>query len=123
MQPTALVNEAYVRLVGLRGRHWANRAHFYAIAARVMRRILVDHGRRRCAAKRGGLGGQPLSLSGVAAPTSGDTVDVLSLHEALTDLAQLDLRQADIVELRYFGGLTIDDIATAQSISPATVKT
>jgi RNA polymerase sigma-70 factor (ECF subfamily) len=122
LQPTALVNEAYMRLVGLRGRHLENRAHFYAIAARMMRRILVDHGRRRRAAKRAGFSGQPLSLSGVAAPATGDSVDVLSLHEALTDLAGFDQRQADIVELRYFGGLTIDDIAVAQSISPATVK-
>jgi RNA polymerase sigma factor (TIGR02999 family) len=122
LQPTALVNEAYIRLVGQRGRQWANRAHFYAIAAQLMRQILVDYARKRRAAKRAGYAGEPLSLSGIADPRSRENVDVLSLHEALTDLEEFDPRQAAIVQLRYFGGLTIEDIAAAQKISAATVK-
>jgi RNA polymerase sigma-70 factor (ECF subfamily) len=122
LQPTAVVNEAYLRLVPQRGVHWANRAHFYGIAAKMMRRILVDHARRKRAAKREGFAGNPVSLSQVADPGGGRDVDVLSLHEALAELALLDPRQAEIVELRFFGGLKIDEVATAVGISPATVK-
>jgi RNA polymerase sigma-70 factor (ECF subfamily) len=122
LQPTALVNEAYLRLIGQHRVQWQSRGHFFGVAAQMMRRILVDHARRRRAGKRAVGDGEPLSLSGVPDPAGGENVDVLSLHEALTDLAALDARQAQIVELRYFGGLTIDEIAASQTISPATVK-
>ena len=122
LQPTALVNEAYLRLVGRRQISWENRAHFYGIAAQMMRRILVDYARKHRAEKRQGLAGERVSLSGVADPEHGNDVEILSLHEALTDLAALDSRQADIVALRYFGGLTIEEIASAQTVSVATVK-
>ena len=122
LQPTAVVNEAYIRLMPQRGVHWANRAYFFGIAAKMMRRILVDHARRKRAAKREGFAGDPVSLSQVPDPAGGQSVDVLALHEALAELAELDPRQAEIVELRYFGGLTIDEAAAAMHVSPATVK-
>lgn len=122
LQPTAIVNEAYLRLLPQRDVAWENRSHFFGIAARMMRRILVDHARRKQASKRDGFAGEPLTLSNVADPAGDENVDVLSLHEALSDLAALDPRQADVVEMRFFGGLTIDEIATAIDMSPATVK-
>jgi RNA polymerase sigma-70 factor (ECF subfamily) len=122
LQPTAIVNEAYMRLVPQRGVHWENRAHFFGIAARMMRRILVDHARRKRAAKREGMTGDPITASQVADPSGGQDIDVLALHDALSALAALDARQASIVELRYFGGLTIDEVATSIGVSPATVK-
>ena len=122
LQPTALVNEAYVRLVDQRGVQWQNRAHFFGIAAQIMRRILVDHARKRRAMKRDGPAGEPVPLSQVADPAAGENVDVLSLHEALTGLSALDARQAQIVELRYFGALTVEEIAVVAAVSPATVK-
>jgi RNA polymerase sigma-70 factor (ECF subfamily) len=123
LQPTAVVNEAYMRLVPQRGVHWENRSHFFGIAARMMRRVLVDHARKRRAAKRDGLADEPISISGVAAPAADiDQVDVLALHEALSALAELDPRQAEIVEMRYFAGLTVEEIAEVMNISPATVK-
>ena len=122
LQPTAVVNEAYLRLMPQRGVRWENRAHFFGIAAKMMRRILVDHARKKNAAKREGFTGDPVSLSQVADPSGGEDVDVLSLHEALSDLAALDARQAEIVELRFFGGLKIEEVAKAIAMSPATVK-
>ena len=122
LQPTAIVNEAYIRLMPQRGVHWANRAHFFGIAAKMMRRVLVDHARRRRAAKREGFAGEPITLSHVADPVGGENIDVLALNEALADLATLDDRQAEIVELRFFGGLKIDEVAEAVGVSPATVK-
>jgi RNA polymerase sigma factor (TIGR02999 family) len=123
LQPTAVVNEAYLRLVPQRAVQWENRAHFFGIAARMMRRVLVDHARKRQAAKRDGLAEDPVSISGVPAPAPGlDQVDVLSLHEALSALAALDPRQAEIVEMRYFAGLTVEEIGEVLKISPATVK-
>ena len=122
LQPTAIVNEAYIRLMPQRGVNWANRAHFFGIAAKMMRRVLVDHARRRRAAKREGFAGDPITLSNVADPAGGENVDVLALHEALAELATLDDRQAEIVELRFFGGLKIDEVAEAVGVSPATVK-
>ena len=122
LQATALVNEAYLRLIDQRRVLWRNRAHFFGVAAHLMRRILVDHARERHAAKRGG-GLRPLTLSGVAAPSAADEgVDVLALHEALERLAALDPGQARLVELRYYGGLTIEETAEALGVSPATVK-
>jgi RNA polymerase sigma factor (TIGR02999 family) len=124
LQTTALVHEAYLRLVDQRRVEWRNRAHFFGIAAEVMRRVLVDHARARLAAKRGG-GATRVSLGDVAGVSlhedHGDA-DVLALHAALERLAQLDPDQARLVELRYFGGLTIEDTADALGISPATVK-
>jgi len=119
-QATALVNEAFLRLVDQRAVQWENRAHFFGIAAQMMRRILVDHARAHGAAKRGD-GQAPLALDEalVAAPSS--NVDVLALDEGLTRLAALDPQQARVVELRFFGGLTMEETAVALRISPATV--
>ncbi len=123
LQPTAVVNEAYMRLLPQRGVQWENRAHFYGIAARMMRRVLVDHARKRAAAKRDGLAENPVTISGIPAPRPDvDEVDVLALHDALSALAALDPRQAEIVEMRYFAGLTVEEIAEVLHISPATVK-
>jgi RNA polymerase sigma factor (TIGR02999 family) len=121
LQPTALVNEAYLRLV--QGDvAWDGRAHFYGIAARVMRQILVDHARKHQAAKRGTGRRADVSVSKVADPASGGDIDVLALHLALEELAALDARQAQIVELRYFGGLTEEEVARALDLSPATIR-
>jgi RNA polymerase sigma factor (TIGR02999 family) len=125
LQPTALVNEAYLRLVDQSRVHWRNRAHFFGVAAQLMRRILVDHARARLAAKRGG-GVSALSLGDIAfseeyAGGDGD-VDVLALNDALERLAALDPDQARLVELRYFSGLNIEETAEALGVSPATVK-
>jgi RNA polymerase sigma factor (TIGR02999 family) len=121
LQPTALVHEAYVRLVDQRRVQWQNRAHFYAVAAHIMRRILVDRARARKADKRGA-GWQRVTLVGDQTPTPSRNVDVLVLDDALRRLAVLDPQQERIVELRYFGGLTIDETAEVIGISTATVK-
>jgi RNA polymerase sigma factor (TIGR02999 family) len=122
LQPTALVNEAYLRLVNGRNVRWRDRAHFYGIAARLMRQILVDHARKRRAGKRSMFARADRSISKVADPSSGQDLDVLALHDALTALAALDPRQAEIVELRYFGGLTEKEVAKVKQISPATIR-
>lgn len=121
LQATALVNETYLRLVDQRRVRWEDRAHFFAVAAQVMRRILVDYARRHVAAKRGG-GAVKLTLDGVAAITPDPGIDVVALHEALERLAAMDPRQGRIVELRFFGGLTIEETAEVLTVSPATVK-
>lgn len=121
LQPTALVHEAYLRLVDQRRVEWKNRAHFFGVAAQLMRRILVDHARARHAKKRGG-GMQRLTLSDVDGAASENAIDVLALHEALDALAALDPLQARLVELRYFSGLNIEETAAALDVSPATVK-
>ena len=121
LQPTALVHEAYVRLVDQRRVQWRNRAHFFGVAANMMRRILVDYARKRRADKRGGAAERvTLTADAVVAPEQND-IDVLSLHESLERLAGFDPQQERIVELRYFGGLTIDETAEVVGISPATV--
>ena len=121
LQPTGLVHEAYVRLVDQKQVKWRNRAHFFGVAAVLMRRILVDHARRRRAGKRGG-GWERVTLAGNEAATDGPKeIDVLALDEALERLAQFDSQQERIVELRYFGGLTIDETAEVVGISAATV--
>ena len=120
LQPTALIHEAWLRMIDQRSVDWKNRAHFFAVAAQAMRRILVDHARARLADKRGA-GARPVSLSGIEAPDH-DDVGVLELHEALEALQALDPRQARIVELRYFAGLGIEETAEAIDVSPATVK-
>jgi RNA polymerase sigma factor (TIGR02999 family) len=123
LQPTAVVNEAYIRLLPQRGVSWENRAHFFGIAAKMMRRVLVDHARRRHAAKRDAGPADPVSISGVASPEREvDQVDVLALHDALSKLATLDPRQSEIVEMRFFAGLTVEEIAEVLEIAPATVK-
>ena len=123
LQPTAVVNEAYMRLLPQRGVSWENRAHFFGIAAKMMRRVLVDHARRRRAVKRDAGPGEPVSISRVASPArEADQVDVLALHDALSTLAELDPRQSEIVEMRFFAGLTVEEIAEVLAISPATVK-
>jgi RNA polymerase sigma factor (TIGR02999 family) len=124
LQPTAIVHEAYLRLLPQRNVPWENRAHFFGIAARMMRRVLVDYARRRAAGKRHEeRAGDPVSVSNVASPApAADAIDVLNLHEALAELARLDARQGEIVEMRYFAGLTVEEIAGCLNISPATVK-
>jgi RNA polymerase sigma factor (TIGR02999 family) len=122
LQPTALVHEAYLRLIKVRDVPWEDRAHFFGIAARLMRQILVDHARKRRARKRGM--GKPAdhSISKVADPRSGPDFDVLALHDALDKLAVLDPRQAEIVQMRYFGGLTEAEVAAAKMLSAATIR-
>jgi len=123
LQPTAVVNEAFIRLLPQRGVSWENRAHFFGIAAKMMRRVLVDHARRKKAIKRDAGPGEPASVSSVPSPgREADQVDLLALNTALSELAKLDPRQAEIVEMRYFAGLKVEEIAEVLEISPATVK-
>lgn len=121
LQPTALVNEAFLKLVDQRAVRWQSRAHFFGIAAQAMRRILVDWARARSSAKRGA-GEVVLPLDEALAGTEMRSVDLLALDEALTRLAALDSQQSRVVELRFFGGLTLDETAEALRISPATVS-
>ena len=121
LQATALVHEAYVRLVDQRSVRWQNRAHFFGIAAQLMRRILVDHARRRDAAKRGD-GARPLSLDEAADHTPSHPLDILELDRALERLTALDSEQGRIVEMRFFGGLTVEESAEVLGVSPRTVK-
>jgi RNA polymerase sigma factor (TIGR02999 family) len=120
LQPTILVDEAFMRLVEQRAMTWQNRAHFFAIAAQAMRRILVDYARRRSAARRNG--GQRVTLADDVAATDARPIDLIALDDALRRLAALDERQAHVVELRFFGGLDVDQTAEALGISSATVK-
>jgi len=120
LQPTALVHEAYMRLVDQRRVQWRNRAQFYGVAAQIMRRILVDHARSQQADKRGA-GWEMVPLDGHDPPTVTTDVDVIALDQALHRLSLFDAQQSRIVELRYFGGLTIDETAEVMSISAATV--
>jgi len=119
LQTTALVHEAYLRLTDKKDVPWQNRAHFYAIAARMMRRVLVDNSRRRDAAKRRGL---KISLNEAFPAESSDPVDLISLHDALTELSAMNARQARVVELRYFGGLSFEEVAELLAMSIHTVK-
>lgn len=121
LQPTALVHEAYLRLVDQRRVDWRNRAQFLGVAANMMRRILVNHARNRGAGKRGG-GAQQVSLSLVGSVSGRPEVDLIALEDALERLAQLDQRKSRVVELKFFGGLTIEEIAEVLEISPATVE-
>lgn len=122
-QTTALVSEAYLKLMGQRNVDWQNRAHFFAIAAHLMRRILVDNARRERRPKHGG-GVHTLELEEASAAASPgvDGVDALALDEALTKLEALDPDQARVVELRFFGGLTVEEAAEVMGVSPATIK-
>lgn len=121
LQPTALAHEAYLKLAAQEGLRVHDRAHFMALAARAMRSILVDHARRRRAQKRGG-GRTPASLDSALVVSGPDAEAFDDLDRALTDLARRSERQARVVELRYFGGLTVEEVATVLDASPATVK-
>jgi RNA polymerase sigma factor (TIGR02999 family) len=120
LQTSALVHEAYVRLVDQTDVEWQNRAHFYGIAAQTMRRILVDHARARQYAKRGG-DAHPVSLDEGAIVSEERTAEVIALDEALAGLAAVDQRKSQIVELRFFGGLSIEETAVVLAVSPGTV--
>jgi RNA polymerase sigma factor (TIGR02999 family) len=120
LQTTALINEAYVRMVDQRNVHWQNRSHFFAISAQIMRRILVDHARRYLHAKRGG-GAQKISLDEVLIVAKERSEEVLMLNEALSNLARLDPRRCQVVEMRYFAGLNNQEIASVLKISENTV--
>jgi len=121
LQTTALVNEAYLRLIEQPGIEWQDRAHFFALAARIMRFLLVDHARTRQAAKHGG-GQRQVTLDEVAAIVPERSAELLALDEALGRLATLDGRQSQIVELRYFGGLSVEETAEVLGVSEITVK-
>jgi len=122
LQTTALVNEAYLKLLGQRGVDWQNRAHFFAIAAQLMRRIVVDAARRRLSQKRGG-GDVALPLEDLPAPEPAvGAVDILALDAALGELERLDPDLGRLVELRFFGGMTIEQTADVLGLSPATIK-
>ena len=121
LQPTALVSEAYLRLIDQRRVQWRNRAHFFGVAAKIMRRILVDHARRRRAGRRGG-DRERVTLTALDLAAGGpNPIDVLSLHQALDRLAVFDPQQSRIVELRYFAGLTLEEVAEVVGVSEATV--
>jgi RNA polymerase sigma factor (TIGR02999 family) len=121
LQSAALVHEAYLRLIGLNTPQWESRTHFFAIAAQLMRQILVDYARRHGAAKRGG-GVCKLSLDDARVASRGKNVDVLALDDALNSLAKIDARQSRVVELRFFAGLSLQEISNAMDIAPATVQ-
>jgi RNA polymerase sigma-70 factor (ECF subfamily) len=121
LQPTALVHEAYLRLLKDKPDRWQNRAHFCAIAAHSMRQILIERARARGAQKRGGAR-QRITLDERLLPGGEPSIDLLALDEALERLAAIDPEQARLVELRFFGGLTVEETAAAMDISPATVK-
>lgn len=122
LQPTALINEAYIKLIDQRAVNWQNRAHFFGIASQAMRRILVDHAKARHRGKRGGNAENlPIDAAELVTATAGG-VDVIALDAALGRLAELDERQARIVELRFFSGMSVEETAGVMNISPATVK-
>jgi RNA polymerase sigma factor (TIGR02999 family) len=120
LQTTALINEAYVRLVDQKNVRWANRSHFFAISAQIMRRILIDHARRHAYAKRGG-GAKQVSLEEAAIVAPDQALELVRLDEALKTLAKMDERRCHVVELRYFGGLSNEEIAGVLKVSENTV--
>jgi RNA polymerase sigma factor (TIGR02999 family) len=121
LQTTALVDEAYLRLVNRKDVHWQNRAHFFAIAAQSMRSILVDHARNHAYMKRGG-GARKIALDEAMVVSQERAAEVVALDEVLKELASFDPQQSRIVELRFFGGLTIEETAEVLDLSPATIK-
>ena len=123
LQSAALVNEAYVRLVGMNAPAWESRTHFFAIAAQLMRQILVDYARKHRAGKRGG-GAETLCLDDTGFVEKGKSrdLDVVALDDALKSLAQVDARKAKVVELRFFGGLTFEEVADVLEVSPMTIS-
>ena len=122
LQPTALVNEAYIRLVGDQARDWQSRAHFIGVSASVMRRILIDYARRRCAKKRDAPNGRSADVEEFPALSDQQTEELLALNMALDKLEKMSPRQRQIVELRYFGGLSAEEAAEALHLSVITVK-
>lgn len=122
LQPTALVNEAYLKLVDQRNAKWQNRAQFFGISAQLMRRILVDHARQHQAAKRGGSKQQRLSITSAERVVKQPEIDLLALNEALDELTKMDPQQGRIVELKFFGGLSIEETAEVLGIGHATVE-
>lgn len=120
LQTSALVHEAFVRLADQKEVHWQNRAHFFGLASQMMRRVLVDHARGRQVAKRGG-DARKVSLDEVAIVSAERAAEVVALDEALTRLADVDQRKSQIVELRFFGGLSIEETAAVLAVSPGTV--
>ena len=123
LQPTALVHEAYLKLVGQERPEWKSRAHFLAVAATAMRQILINHARDKKAAKRGGPDRQRITLDRALAAVESDVVDVIVLDDSISRLAKLSARQARVVELRVFGGLTVEEAAHVLGVGPTTVKT
>jgi RNA polymerase sigma-70 factor (ECF subfamily) len=121
LQTTALVNEAYLRLIDQRNVRWQSRAHFFAIAAQLMRRILIDQARKRLNSKRGG-DVRKVSLDQALVVSEARTTDLIALDDALTTLEVMDERKSKVVELRFFGGLNIEETAEVMAISPATVQ-
>lgn len=121
LQPTALVNEAFVKLVDQRRVEWMGRSHFFAVGAQIMRRILVDHARGKKRAKRGG-DRKRIELTDACQVSSHPNIDLLEIDEALTKLAKRDARQAKIVELRFFGGLTVAEVSEVLGVSKRTVE-
>jgi RNA polymerase sigma factor (TIGR02999 family) len=122
LQPTALVNEAYLKLIDQKNAKWQNRAQFNGVAAQLMRRILVDHARQHQAAKRGGSDQQRLSITSAGQLAQKPEMDLLALNEALDELATIDPQQSRIVELKFFGGLSIEETAEVMGIGHATVE-
>jgi RNA polymerase sigma factor (TIGR02999 family) len=127
LQPTALVNEAYLRLINQKSTRWQNRAQFYGIAAQLMRRILVDHARQHQAGKRGGSDQERLSITsadqfGAKERPSALPLDLLELHEALKELESIDPQQGRVVELKFFGGLSIEETSEVLGVGHATVE-
>ena len=122
LQPTALVHEVYLKLIDQGEVDWKNRAHFFAVAAQAMRHILVDHARLNQANKRGGPDRKVIALDDAVLQSGSPAPDVLHVDEALTRLAAIDARQCRIVELRFFVGLTVDEVAEVLQLSPRTIK-
>jgi RNA polymerase sigma-70 factor, ECF subfamily len=120
LQTTALVNEAYIRLVDYKRMQWQDRAHFFAVAAQVMRRILVDHARSHNIKR--GAGVQHVALDDVAVVSADRTGDLVALDDAMNALARLDPRKVQIIEMRFFGGLSVEETAAVLKVSPATVR-
>ncbi len=121
LQTTALVNEAYLRLIDQKRVRWQSRAHFFAIAAQMMRRILINHARDRAAVKRGGADARKIELDDVAELSTERAAELVALDEALDTLAEIDERKSRLVELRYFGGLSVEETAEVLGVSPDTV--
>jgi RNA polymerase sigma factor (TIGR02999 family) len=122
LQPTALVHEAFLKLVTVPSEGWKDRAHFFAVAARAMRQVLMDHARAKRTQKRDAGAFERITLDGSVAPEAGRDLDLLALDDALQELAELDPRAHRVVELRYFGGLTVEEVAPILSVSVTTVE-
>ncbi|MEK7408414.1 MAG: ECF-type sigma factor [Acidobacteriota bacterium] len=120
LETAALINEAYARLIGLNHTSWRDRAHFFGVSARAMRSILVDYARARSSAKRGG-GARPVPLEDALAVCRDRSADVVAVHEALNALAKVDALKSQVVELRFFGGLSVEETASVLRVSPQTV--